>query len=51
MPLQKYEISINSIDIVIFLTAIWLPPGQLWLTHYRVDSLTSPMLITAFLHI
>ena len=31
MLLQKYEvIAINSIDIVIFLTAIWLPHGQLY---------------------
>ena len=31
MPLQKYEmITINSIDIVILLTAICLPQGRLW---------------------
>ena len=30
MPLQKYEmITINSIDIVILLTAIWLPQDRL----------------------
>ena len=30
MPLQKYEmIAINSIDIVILLTAIWLPQDRL----------------------
>ena len=30
MPLQKYEmIPINSIDIVILLTAIWLPQDRL----------------------
>ena len=29
MPLQKYEmITINSIDIVILLTAIWLPQDR-----------------------
>ena len=31
MPLQKYEmIAINNIDIVIFLSAIWLLHSQLW---------------------
>ena len=30
MPLQKYEmIAINSINIAVFLAAIWLPNGQL----------------------
>ena len=32
-----------------FLTAIWLPHGQLW-AIIGGDSLTHPMLITAFLH-
>ena len=32
---------------VFFLTATWLPHGQL-LGHYRGDSLTHPMLITLF---
>ena len=30
-----------------FLTSMWLPP-QPTLSHYRGDSLTHPMLITAF---
>ena len=31
MPPQKYEmIAINSIDMVLFVTAISLPHGQLW---------------------
>ena len=51
MPLQKYEmIAINTIEIVIFLSAIWLPHSQLW-TITEGGSLTHPMLITAFLHI